>query len=270
MSPTTLLLADDDAAFLATKKEWLERQGYLVLQATSPEEARRVLMNNQVDVAILDLRLRNSRDATDTSGLDIAREVAPHVPKIIISDFGSFEEARSALETQLDGLPIAVSFVRKKDPGTVLLSAIEKALSLAPRFQRSLDSLASKIDGDYDEAGRHSRYYFILSIAFSIGGLALLLLTVYFALTGRIVFSVVAAVIGVIGEAAALLAFKRFDISNERMDRYHNELLQIRQLDILLAACSGQPASSETECRQGVITKAADRWFKIDGSDGTA
>ena len=113
MSMATLLLADNNQAFLETTKLALENAGYSVLTAKSPAEARRLLLDQYVDIALLDMRLRDDTDENDTSGLDIAKNVAQNIPKVIVSEYESFDAARNALGIKADGLPIAVEFVKK-------------------------------------------------------------------------------------------------------------------------------------------------------------
>jgi len=89
MAKATILFADNDVDFLKTRSEFLEREGYLVVPATSPTEAWRKLKTGGIDLAIVDVRLVNDDDEKDTSGLTLAKEVAHSVPKIILTGFPS-------------------------------------------------------------------------------------------------------------------------------------------------------------------------------------
>lgn len=58
MTKTIILFADNDRDFRETRTAFLEREGYKVLPAANPTEARRSLEQDGVDLAILDIRLR--------------------------------------------------------------------------------------------------------------------------------------------------------------------------------------------------------------------
>jgi len=141
MPKATILFADNDPDFLKTRAEFLEQEGYLVISAANPTEARRKLETGRIDLAILDIRLENDKDDHDTSGLTLAKEVARTVPKIILTGFPSYKYVREALAPQVDGLPAAVDFLDKQEGPEALLRAIQKALS-APRVAQAVDIAA--------------------------------------------------------------------------------------------------------------------------------
>ena len=77
-----ILFADNDPDFLSTRREFLEQAGYDIILASTPAEAEKHLLHGKIDLAILDIRLKDDGDEKDTSGLVLAREVALLVPKI--------------------------------------------------------------------------------------------------------------------------------------------------------------------------------------------
>jgi len=127
-----ILFADNDPDFLETRREYLEREGYIVTTASTPLEAKNLLLHGRIDLAVLDIRLEHDDDERDTSGLVLAREVALSVPKIILTGFPSVEAARDALGTRLDALPPAVDFISKLDGPKELVNAIGDALAALP------------------------------------------------------------------------------------------------------------------------------------------
>jgi DNA-binding NtrC family response regulator len=129
MPKANILFADNDPDFLKTRAEFLEQEGYRVIPATDPTEARRKLESGGIDLAIIDIRLSDDDDEKDASGLILAKESDRTVPKIILTGFPSVDAVREALKPQLDGLPAAVEFVSKQEGPEVLLTAAEKALS---------------------------------------------------------------------------------------------------------------------------------------------
>ena len=128
MVRATILFADNDPDFLKTRTDFLEQEGYRVLPATDLTEARRLLERGEVDLAILDIRLRDDDDEKDTSGLTLAKEAALSMPKIILTNFPTVSAVRDALRPQLEGLPAAVDFVEKKEGPEKLLSVVRQVL----------------------------------------------------------------------------------------------------------------------------------------------
>lgn len=128
MSKAVLLLADNDPKFLATYKELLEREDYEVVTASTPIEIRRCLKRDDLDLAILDIRMENDDKESDRSGLMVAKESAPSVPIIFLTGFPTFELATTALRQSLEGIRVAVDFVSKHQDWPTLCEAIETAL----------------------------------------------------------------------------------------------------------------------------------------------
>ncbi|MDZ7363573.1 MAG: response regulator [candidate division KSB1 bacterium] len=128
MKKHKLLLADNDAEFLHTRKEILEAESYDVVSASSPEEAKALLQDQTVDLAIVDLRLRDDKDEADISGLALIKSAAPHVPKILMTAYPTVEMARRALKRDVDDIPAAVDLVAKQEGVEVLLRAVSQAM----------------------------------------------------------------------------------------------------------------------------------------------
>ena len=128
MGIAKILFADNHAEFLANRLEFLEGEGYTIIAARTPTEARHVLEGGDVDLAILDIRLRDDDDEKDTSGLTLAKELAPSVPKIILTDYPDYQFVRTALKTGADGKPPAVDFLAKGEGLEAMLRAVRRAL----------------------------------------------------------------------------------------------------------------------------------------------
>ena len=116
LSALPVLLADNDADFLATRKEYLEREGYSVVPAQTTADAVRILDEGNISLAILDIRLVSDEDEKDLSGLMLAKATDYRgIPKIILTGFPSASVVRDALRLDADGWAAAAEFLDKKE-----------------------------------------------------------------------------------------------------------------------------------------------------------
>lgn len=139
MPDKIVLIADNDRDFLNTRAEYLEDEDYRVLKAYSLNEARRLLQNARVHLAILDIRLLDDDDERDTSGLTLAK--APEysaIPKIVLTGFPTFQAVRAALGPAVDGMPPAVNFLAKKEGAEAMLQAVADAFERHVRLNPNL------------------------------------------------------------------------------------------------------------------------------------
>lgn len=134
----TILFADNNPDFLATRKEFLERKGYHVIPVLNTEAARSELAERNVNLAILDIRLVDDDDEKDVSGLALAKAAAYRkIPKIILTGFPTYDAVRDTLKQEPDGLPPALDFLEKKEGHEAMLIAVERALEASRRQWRS-------------------------------------------------------------------------------------------------------------------------------------
>jgi DNA-binding NarL/FixJ family response regulator len=124
--PYRLLVIDNSSHVRQASKLFLQSQGYQVFTAGDPVEARRLLSEQRVHLAIVDIRLEDDDDPQDTSGLDLAASLDPVVARIVITGYDSSENMRRALRPILpDNIP-AGDYILKKDGPFALLEAIER------------------------------------------------------------------------------------------------------------------------------------------------
>lgn len=263
MAKATILFADNDPDFLKIRKEFLEKEGYAVIPATNPVEAGRILEQWQVNLAVLDIRLVNDDDEKDLSGLTLAKEEAYRtVPKIILTKFPTYEAVREALGPALHGLPPAVDFVAKQEGPEALSRAVGKALKFGSWFQRAINGLFGQIREDHEEARRQAKINYWASLGVSTAGIVIIFAGIGLAIAGMLTVGVPSAIAGVVAEAVGFLFFRRADVANERMDKYHTELLQIRRFENLLAASEELSSLNKQEgCKEKIIEAAMTRWL---------
>lgn len=263
MPKATILFADNDPDFLKARTEFLKQEGYEVIWATNPTEARRILERGGIDLAILDIRLVNDQDEKDTSGLDIAKEVAPQVPKIILTNYPDYQYVRESLRPQVAGLPAVVDFVAKEEGPEALLQAIKKAIGfVAIWLRQAIDISAQQLERDYEEARRQSRMNYGASLIVAVIGIGLIFMGIVLVFVGRLSAGVASGVGGAVTQAITFLFYKRVDIANTRMDRYRAESMQIKKFETLLAACEEITSHEKREdCKERIIDSVRIFWF---------
>jgi CheY-like chemotaxis protein len=121
-----ILVADDKPSDLQFMIDTVTSDTFELITATRPEQVEQILRTQDIDLAILDLRLETGRK-NDHRGAEIARKEAPGVPKIITT-IDPKVQLRPVIEV-LRSYP--VSFVFKKDGPGALLNAVK--LALIPR-----------------------------------------------------------------------------------------------------------------------------------------
>ena len=92
----SILIVDDDELMLSFLSKVLREDGYLVEEGKSGQEGLAKFLRTDFDLVITDLRM------PDISGLDLIRkgkEAKPDVPWIIITAYGSIDNAVTAMKT---------------------------------------------------------------------------------------------------------------------------------------------------------------------------
>lgn len=132
MSKGRILVVDDEPQDCDAVKEYLVSRGFEVVVADNAAEAKRLMATDGIDVAVIDLRLERPHDEQDFSGITLAKQSEPSVPKIIWTGHPTVNAVREALgPAAFNGLPAAVGFVSKLDDEgpSALLNAIRLAMT---------------------------------------------------------------------------------------------------------------------------------------------
>jgi DNA-binding NtrC family response regulator len=118
-APALILLVEDKDSLRTMLRHALERQGHAVLEARDQPEAVRQLQQGQPAVVLSDLRLPEG----DGFGvLRASKEIDPDVPVIVMTAYGSIEDAVSAMK---EG---AMDFLAKPVDPDHLLLLVSRAL----------------------------------------------------------------------------------------------------------------------------------------------
>lgn len=87
-----ILIIEDDKVFNHLLEEHLSKKGYLISTSLSWAEALLFLKGNEPDLILLDVKL------PDANGLDKLPEVVPQIPSIILTAYGSVQNAVTAMQ----------------------------------------------------------------------------------------------------------------------------------------------------------------------------
>jgi two-component system, NtrC family, response regulator HydG len=140
----TLLVADDDPAVRESLDRVLTREGYTVVLAPDGQAALERLQTGGIDLVLSDLKMPG------LSGLELlpkAKAVAPDVDFIMLTAFGTVEEAVKAMK---DG---AADFLTKPFQRAQLIKVVRQALERRTliaqnrALQQRLDALLSQGQG---------------------------------------------------------------------------------------------------------------------------
>ncbi|MBW8327389.1 MAG: sigma-54 dependent transcriptional regulator [Prolixibacteraceae bacterium] len=116
-SQMKVLVIDDESNFTEEIEEFLQNQGYDSFTANNVHKGRSILKNNDIDLLILDVRLKG------ISGLEILKEVKEAYPKlevIIVSAHGDMETVITALRNG------AIDYLKKPFRHTDIQIAIQR------------------------------------------------------------------------------------------------------------------------------------------------
>jgi CheY-like chemotaxis protein len=273
MAKESILFVDNDPDFLATRSEFLKKEGYRVIQADGPSACRKRVREGGIAAIIIDIRLMDDADEQDTSGLALAKEIPSVIPKIMLTSFPSAEKAREALGRQVDGLPAAIEFVVKEEGPEALVQAVRRSIDSGAewlhRVREAIDGTDRELEEDHDSAQRQSKANFWASLGVALTGMIFIFFGMALVFSGHLEIGVAGTVAGLVTEAISYLFFLRTDAANERMDRYHSERVEGQRFKTLLQACEGLDSDKQRErCQEQVISAAILSW--LGGSEPSA
>jgi len=111
-----ILVVEHDPNFQKAVVRNLKTKRYKVFVAEDAEAALRILDNEHIHVAIIDIRLRDHSDPKDISGLELAKLIQPPVAKLILTGYPSHKTVRGSWKEAG-----AIDHVAKQDGPKALL-----------------------------------------------------------------------------------------------------------------------------------------------------
>jgi len=134
--PATLLVADDDPGLRESLERALTREGYRIVLASDGRAALERFQAGGIDLIVTDLKMPG---LTGLELLRAAKAIAPDVDVILLTAFGTVEEAVKAMK---DG---AYDFLTKPFRREQLLKLIDKALERRDLIERN-KALQQRLD----------------------------------------------------------------------------------------------------------------------------
>lgn len=264
----TVLVADDVPDELESLRKKLEKGGYQVIPASTPEMASDLLKSSNIGVAVIDVRLRNGHEG-DRSGLAVARDSTRDIPKIMISGAEEDEEqVRDAFGTDADGRMIVYAFLSKRDVNKQpekLLRTVKDAFETRRIWaQRERQSIQGQLLSDYRNARRFDLINAGVGFTVNVIFVGLIISTIRWmhAGTAQVVLSSVVCMGIVVSEVVLnLFLAKRLEGSGRRAESYHDELIQAWRFEQLLKSTDHLETAIQRNAAKLAIIKAfATRW----------
>lgn len=120
MKKATILVVDNSVNFGRSLANLLELEGYTVLIALSSSDAKALLRQSKIDLALFDIRLDDDGDEEDTSGIQLAKDIKLPIPKLFMSAYTHVDHVRELLNKD-SGRSIGEDIVDKsKGPQSIL------------------------------------------------------------------------------------------------------------------------------------------------------
>jgi DNA-binding NtrC family response regulator len=117
-----ILIVDDESGILRGLSDLFESEGFVVHAEQSIPGALRVADDFDLDIAILDIRLKHDESGTDL--LAILKERDPELPVLMITGYGSVESAVEAMHAG------AADYILKPVDNSHILEKVRKNIEL--------------------------------------------------------------------------------------------------------------------------------------------
>lgn len=93
-----ILVVDNHHGYLHAVAETLREEGYTVFTAENEQQAEAILERNNINLAVIDLRLADNNSEADESGLALADRMDPHIAKFIYTAYYDARKFRNRPE----------------------------------------------------------------------------------------------------------------------------------------------------------------------------
>ena len=133
----TILCIDSHWNDLISRKMFLEKNGYRVLEATSADEGLKLFVDHRVDAVVLDYQIPGMNGDVVAARM---KQLRSYIPILLLSAYGPLPEQK---------LEPVDTFLTKSQGSKVLLSALQDLLTKRPKpfFHRWFDTWKGRHQG---------------------------------------------------------------------------------------------------------------------------
>ncbi len=120
MTEATILIVDDDRTIIRLCQRLLERSSYQVFTVMDPFDALKILERQKIDLLLSDIRM------PIMDGFELisqAKQYQPELPVLVMTGYGSIDNAIQALHRGVDGL-----ILKPFENSSELLQAVQRVL----------------------------------------------------------------------------------------------------------------------------------------------
>lgn len=293
MSAKIILMADNLPDFLETRREFLEQAGYTVIPAGNPTDARKILQQVKLDLAILDIRLADDNDERDTSGLELAREFGQRIPIIILTGYPTWSGVKAALGRGLNGLSSAVDFLSKEEDPDIMVRSVNMTLEhprlkknvleefqveasqalyddlkrkelaeTTDKFQKSLERTERELQQRRKEIAQLSERHQTTAKWTGLIGMGILVLGALLVFFKMVPVAFFSGVMGIVSEFISVMFIARSDKAARQVEKIYEELQEIYKASHLISICDTIEAKSKREtAKMLIIEKLTGKWL---------
>jgi DNA-binding response OmpR family regulator len=294
MNNKIVLMADNLPSFLDERREFLKQAGYTVVTADNPMDTERILKRGGVDLAILDIRLVNDDDEEDTSGLELAQKFGQKVPIIMLTGFPTWENVKTSLGRDLNGMSPAVDFLSKEESPNLMIQTVNLTIEhpslkrnmllefqsessqalheilqkneppeTTEKFQKSLERTERDLLQYRKEISQQSGNYQRIAISTGLVGVGVIFAGTLLVFLSVIPFAMLSGAVGVVAEAISILFIKRAVQASKQVDENYKELQEIYKASHLISICDTIESKPKREdAKVLIIEKLAGKWFE--------
>jgi DNA-binding NtrC family response regulator len=137
--PKSILIAEDEEVLRESMADLLEAEGFEVLQAADGNEARSIALQRPIDLVLSDVRMPEMDGLTLLGHL---RQIAPEMPVIIVTAYGTIDSAVEAMKTG------AWDYLLKPVQFDDLLLKIQRALEFG-ELRRDRQTLSEQLAAEH-------------------------------------------------------------------------------------------------------------------------
>jgi len=128
----TILIVDDDSAFVESVRDLLQAYGYTVVTASDGSQGLKTALEAKPDLMLLDVMM-----ATNTEGFDVARRIRAipelrAIPILLVTGMVRAMQLARVPQPDSDWLPVDRILEKPIDPAR-LIKEVERMLSTKPQ-----------------------------------------------------------------------------------------------------------------------------------------